>query len=116
MKIKLSPQGRATPLVAKVVGDVIILNGESYDFSPLQEGETLPADATGCDWFASPIERIDGVIHLTLILPHGNFAPHETRFPEYFDKYMTVEDDWVSLPPYTMAAPTLTDRVLEAIK
>ena len=99
MKIKLSPQGRATPLVAKVVGDVIILNGESYDFSPLQEGETLPADATGCDWFASSIERIDGVIHLTIVLPHGNNAPHETRFPEYFDKYMEADGE-VVLPPY----------------
>jgi hypothetical protein len=62
-------------------GDVLTVNGEAFDFGPLPEGATLPREAVTCDWLVSDVERIDGVIHLTLLLPHGPDAASEARFP-----------------------------------
>lgn len=66
---------RNEPLTVQVAGDAIILNGEEYDFSPLQEGEDILAAHTSCSWFQRTIERINGVIHVTLICPFGAPAP-----------------------------------------
>lgn len=100
MKIKLSPVFKdTTPLSAQVAGDVITINGEVYDFSPLKEGETLPSEALP-DYFVGSIERIEGDIHLTLVLPHAVNAPHETRFPAAYSVAMDVVSGEVPLPPY----------------
>ena len=102
MKIKLSPQRKDYPITTSVVGDVITIDGIEYDFSPLKYGETLPSGAAG-DVFSGDITRDEsGEICLTLVLPHGANAPEETRFPEYFDKYMVVTDGAIELPPYDM--------------
>lgn len=101
MKIKLSPVRSDLQIeAAQVVGDEITINGESLDFSPLKDGETLPADAIQHPFITGDVSRIDGEIHLTLVLPHGPNAPHSTRFPEYFDKYMTVTEGAVDIPAY----------------
>lgn len=60
---------------------MLTINGTAYDFTALPEGATLPRDAVDCDIFASDVERKGGAVHLTLILPFGPDAPHETRFP-----------------------------------
>lgn len=100
MKIKLSPVRTDVQLVASVHGDVLTVNGQDIDFSPIPEGATLPAAAVLSDWVNGDVSRINGEIHLTLMLPHGANAPHSTRFPEYFDKYMTVGDGEIDLPAY----------------
>ena len=101
MKIKLSPvRVDCEPLITSVNEDVITVNGCAFDFSRLKEGETLPHAALPSDMFAGDVERVNGKVCLTLILPHGPNAPQETRFPEYFDVYMTVTDGPVPLPPY----------------
>lgn len=81
MRIKLSPILLATPLELERAGDVLIINGAAYDFTDLPEGATLPRAAVDCFWLASDVERIDGTLHLTLILPHGGNAPPETLYP-----------------------------------
>ncbi|MBO9453269.1 hypothetical protein J7426_23615 [Tropicibacter sp. R16_0] len=81
MHIAFTPIRHDKPLTAAVAGDVLTLNGEAFDFAALPEGATLPRDAVSCDWLASEVERIEGQIHLTLLLPHGPNAPDETRFP-----------------------------------
>lgn len=97
MLIRLSPVRKDEPLAIEVAGDVLTINGEPFDFGPIPDGGLLPREAVECDWLASDVERIDGEIHLTLILPHGADAPEETRFPAAIQ---AREDGPVELPPY----------------
>jgi hypothetical protein len=82
MKIILSPQRRDDTLTVTKQGDTLTINGTAYDFSVVPDGATLPKDATDCAWLASDVERIDGVLHLTLLLPHGANASQAARFPQ----------------------------------
>jgi len=82
MKIKLSPQRRDDTLTVTKQGDILTINGTAYDFSVVPNGATLPMGATDCEWLASDVERIDGVLHLTLLLPHGANASQAARFPQ----------------------------------
>jgi len=97
MQITLTPQRRDDRLSLSREGDVLILNGEAFDFAAIPEGGTLPRDAVACDWLASDVTRQDGVLHLTLILPHGVDAPHETLFPA---PITLTGDGPVALPAY----------------
>lgn len=103
MKIKLSPCRMDEQLAATVDGDILTVNGVALDFSPLQEGETLPHGAINTQWIASDVTRINGELHLTLVLPHGAHAPQKTRFPVAYDQPMTVTKGKVFLPPYDEA-------------
>jgi len=95
--IKFSPVRRDEALELSCAGDALTLNGETVDLAPLPDGGTLPSEAIASPWFAGPVSRIAGDLHLTLILPHGSNAPHETRFPEP----ITVSVDGpVTLPIY----------------
>ena len=82
MKINLSPQRRDDTLTVTKQGDTLTINGTAYDFSVIPDGATLPKDATDCAWLASDVGRIDGVLHLTLLLPHGANASQAARFPQ----------------------------------
>ncbi|MGP3699904.1 hypothetical protein [Rhodobacter sp. NSM] len=82
MHIAFSPQRREERLSLARSGDILILNGEELDLSGIPDGATLPRDAVGSAWLASDIERIDGVLQFTLILPHGPDAGAATLFPE----------------------------------
>ncbi|MGX0876212.1 hypothetical protein ACSSV4_000887 [Roseovarius sp. MBR-154] len=97
MQITLSPSRRDTALELSRNGDTLTINGETFDFSPLPDGASLPTEAIGSDWFAGPVERVGGVLRLTLILPHGANAPEATRFPA---PITLTGDGPVSLPPY----------------
>ena len=95
--IKLSPVFMDEALALSRAGDVLTLNGQTVDLGALPEGGSLPETAIASPWFAGPVSRIAGDLHLTLILPHGSNAPHETRFPEP----ITVSVDGpVTLPIY----------------
>jgi len=97
MHITLTPMRHDTPLMLERHGDSLTVNGTALDFSPLPEGATLPRDAVECEWLASDITRSGGVLHLTLILPHGANAPEETRFPKAL---VLTTDGPVELPAY----------------
>ena len=62
-------------------GDVLIIDGEAFDFGPLPDGALLPAEAVDSDWVCGDVTREAGVLHLTLKLGHGADAPREVRFP-----------------------------------
>ena len=81
MQITLTPQRRDGTLTLVRSGDVLTINGEAFDFTVIPEGGTLPRDAVACDWLAGDVTRSGGVLHLTLILPHGADAPQATLFP-----------------------------------
>ena len=100
MKIYISPVRTDEQVVASVSGDILTINSQVLDFSPLLEGESLPSEAVDTEWLQGNITRIDGEIHLTLLLPHGANAPYETRFPTAFETPITVLEGEVPLPPY----------------
>lgn len=97
MHITLSPMRCDGRLSLVRSGDMLSINGTEYDFSALPDGATLPRGAVTCDWLVSDVERIDGVIHLTLILPHGSEAPEETLFPS---PVIVSADGPIALPHY----------------
>ena len=97
MQITLSPQSWPDRLSVSKSGDVLTINEYTLDFEPLLEGATLPAGATGCPWIRGPVTRTGGEIHMTLRLPHGPNAPHDTRFPE---PITVTEDGPIALPDY----------------
>jgi hypothetical protein len=95
MIIKLSPQRRDDTLTVTKAGDVLTINGMEYDFSQVPDGGLLPRDAVDCPWLASDVERVDGELLLTLLLPHGADASEAARFPE---PLTDVPDGEVELP------------------
>ncbi|MEC6486209.1 hypothetical protein VXS82_22890, partial [Pseudomonas aeruginosa] len=64
MIITLSPYvalpGSDEHLMLSRTGDVLTVNGQSFDFTPLPEGGELPAEAIGSEWFAGPVVRREG--------------------------------------------------------
>ena len=82
MHITLAPQRSDDTLTVSKSGDTLTINGTTYDFSVIPEGATLPAEAVDCAFVTDKIERINGVLHLTLILPHGANASEAARFPQ----------------------------------
>lgn len=100
MKIKLSPVRADAQLTATISGDILTVNTQVLDFSPLPDGASLPSEAVDTEWLQGNITRINGEIHLTLLLPHGANAPYETRFPTAFETPITVLEGEVPLPPY----------------
>ena len=102
MHIKLSPIRTDRTLLASRSGDTLTINGETFDFAPLEEGETLPADAIDSPWIVGDVTRTDGALHITLRLPHGANAPEETRFPE---PIIDPPDGEIALPPHSNPEP-----------
>ena len=81
-KINLSPQVRDGTLTVSKSGDALIVNGETYDFSQLTEGSTLPAEAIDSEYFVGEAKRENGDIELTLLLPIGVNATEAQRYSE----------------------------------
>lgn len=95
MIIQLAPQRRDDVLSIVREGDRLTLNGETFDFGRMGEGDTLPADAISSTWFAGPVTRNGGELQLTLLLPlPANFSQAQA-FPEPLD---LASDGPVALP------------------
>lgn len=69
MFIKLNPQYSDEVLSVVRRGDELTINGDVLDFSQLDEGSILPAGSIDCGYVVGPVERIEGKVHLTLLLP-----------------------------------------------
>ena len=82
MLINLSPTRSDKILSISKSADTLTINGIPYDFSLLPNGATLPREAIDCEWIVSDVNRVNGEIELTILLPHGANASHEARFPE----------------------------------
>lgn len=95
MKIILSPQRRDDTLSIVKTGDMLVINDTAFDFSKVGEGDTLPRSAINSDWFAGPVERIDGELILTMILPNPVNYSREQAFPV---PLINVPEGRVSLP------------------
>ena len=95
MQITLLPVRLDETLLLDREGDILYVNGEVFDFSPLTEGATLPWGAVNPLWFPGDIHRVNGVLHLTVRLPIGPNAPESMRFPAAIT---VVGDGAVDLP------------------
>lgn len=95
MQISFSPQRRNEPLQLSKTGDVLTVNGVSFDFSIVPEGATLPVDAIDSGWFAAPVERVEGELHVSLILPHGPNPSQAVAFPQ---PIIVNEDGPIAVP------------------
>lgn len=80
-KFSASSPPASPPAVSKS-GDVLTVNGAAYDFSSLPDGATIPAGEVPSQWIVGPVERIAGVLHVTLILPHGMTPSQAVAFPQ----------------------------------
>lgn len=96
MHISFSPQRRSGALtIERTAPDRLRINGELFNFNPLADGDTISAGETPCEWIVGPVTRADGVIHLTLILPHGPNPSQAVAFPEPIH---VTQDGPITLP------------------
>lgn len=102
MIINLSPVRSEAVLSVGINRDVLLINEESFDFTQLQDGETLPGSAINSQWFAGDVKRIDGVLHVSLVFPHGPYADEAARFPVPIN---ITQDGPVLLPDSGHAVP-----------
>lgn len=108
MRIKLSPQRREDHLVLIKKGDVLTVNGEAFDLSPLPDGGTLPAAAINSEWFAGDAQRENGELVIHLLLPNPVNYSQEQAFPQ---DLVDVPDGDVLLPgPLKQEAEALDEH------
>ena len=81
MKIKLLPFLTNESISGSVSGDILTVNGDSFDFTPLKDGFRLPASAISSEWFVDYVERKGQTLHMTLRLPVQADSPDEYRNP-----------------------------------
>lgn len=83
MNISFSPQYSDAKLELLVDGDKLIINGDILDFSDLPDGARYPAEAIDNDMISGGVSRINGEIHITVILPYNlSNPPRSVTFPE----------------------------------
>lgn len=84
------------PLQIEKVGRDLLINGELFEFSKLQNGDVLPNSAFDLGYIVGDVTcNEQGVVLITLTFPHGYDAPHEAKFPE---PILVTEDGPVTLP------------------
>jgi len=81
MIINLIAQNSYKTLSASRQGDALTINGEVFDFTAIPEGATLPAEAIVSEWLSGDIERINGEIVLTLLIPVTEKSTAKANFP-----------------------------------
>lgn len=63
MLLRLIPQRADSPLAISVSGEVLVVNGSSFDLSPLAEGQSVSAGGLEA-------ARVSGVVEVSLPLPY----------------------------------------------
>lgn len=84
-KITLSPQRRDDTLEVSVDGERLIINGQIFDFATLPDGVTVPAAEISHPFIIGDVNKVDGAIEITLILPLGIRASESQKFPEVIE-------------------------------
>lgn len=82
-----------------IAGDVLTIDGEDFDFSPMPEGGEIGSEHVASDWIIGVnVCRIDGEIRISMPLPIGPDAPEASRFPA---PVIVNSDGPVTLPAYS---------------
>lgn len=68
---------------ASVKGSIITINGEDFDFNPLEDGQRLPYSAIDSPYFVpgTYVERKGRDLYMTLYLRVSADSPEELRNP-----------------------------------
>lgn len=82
MKIILSPQMRNDSLKLEKLGNVLVVNGESFDFSRMRDGDRLPVGSVISDFIVGEVVCIAGELELTVITPLYQNYTQEQAFPK----------------------------------
>lgn len=83
MFIKFSPQRGDDSLELELTGpDRIRVNGELFNFGPIEEGDHIEHGIVPSKWIVGKVSRINGEVDLTIILPHGINPPPHVAFPD----------------------------------
>lgn len=98
MHITFSPQRRDDELIMSKRGDVLAINGIVVDMSFIPDGGTMNAEDIGVEWIVGSVARIDGKLHLSVILPHAAGAPDYMCFP---DPIVVTKDGAIDVPTWT---------------
>jgi len=78
MLIKLSPQASDYETRISVDGDLLTVDGITYDLSPIPEGGVVEAETPSL----GEIKRVDGKVHITLLYKYNsNDCTLAQRFP-----------------------------------
>lgn len=113
--IQFSPvytDGLPTLKSISIEGYAITINGELFDFSPLEKGYELALEAIGSKLFADKaVMSVDGVLSIVLLMPYDEAtATHAIRFPEPVtvtaDGQVDIPTDHPAPPP---EPPTVED-------
>lgn len=99
MQITFTPMRCDDALILSCQGETLIVNGTAHDFGALTEGARLTPEEVGCDWLAGDVTRENGVLQLTLVLPHGARAPQETLFPA---PVSVTQDGAIPVPAHSL--------------
>lgn len=81
MVVQFHPQRSNAQLKLEKEGATLIVNGERFDFSELGSGATLPAEAIKNPFFVGPVRRQENIVYLDILLPIGDHANRNVRFP-----------------------------------
>lgn len=95
MRIIFSPCRRDDTLTLEKLGDRLRINGELFNFGPLKEGDVLLTGTVPCEWIVGPVERVNGEIRITIMLPHGPNPSLAVAFPE---PITVTEDGPIPMP------------------
>ncbi|WP_313378152.1 hypothetical protein [Achromobacter insolitus] len=76
------PPGEVPDLTVVRDNDALVVNGERFDFAPLQEGQLLPKKAIESAYIWGDVARRNGRLEITLRVPHTSEASEAARFPE----------------------------------
>lgn len=71
MKLFLFPQRRDDELSLSTQGERLNVSGDVLDLSAIPDGATVPMAAIDNPFIASPIERINGELRISLVLPRS---------------------------------------------
>lgn len=107
MIIYLSPQRRDDAFAVTKAGDRLVVNGESFDFSQVGEGDTLPLAAIDSMWFSGDVFRTDGDLSVTLLFPNPWNYSQEQAFPV---PLQDVPDGLVVLPKPLPSDPPMEEQ------
>ena len=106
MQLTFSPIRSDASLTLSRTGDMLCVNGVALDFAALPEGATLPSAAVDSPWIIGDVTRLDGVLHIALLLPHGADMSDDIRFPA---PIALSGDGPVTLPAHGAASATPED-------
>lgn len=82
-KIALSPQLSNAALQLVKNGNMLTINGNSYDFSHMNNGDMIPPEAISDPNIIGAISKENGVVKLTILMPYSNpDADESVTFPE----------------------------------